>query len=485
MIEQGLHASSRESDVSSVTLSIQQLVGAKRRTTSKGVLEQSLFQLSQYALAATDVTRLLEKGAGIISEALPLSLVVIAEAHLADMPFCIRATAGKNVADIVDVVRDRRRILPLTRRSMITGRQETHLGEARRHTCLASSKTRSLGNRERVIFISGKNKPFGFLVAVEKDRHLTDDEVQFMRASADVLAIAIDRIEAQQESSRCEALVKRDLESRIQERSEQLLQINIRLLRTIEQYKQSEAALRRSEADLHSLSAQLIEVGEQERKRIARELHDSISQTMSSIKFRVECGLMQFDNGAMNEGVAIIADVVPAIRQAIQEVRRISMDLRPVMLDDFGILATIEWYCGEYEQTYQGIRIVQDIDVQEMDIAENLKLVIFRVIQEALHNIAQHSNANAVLLELHRVGCSLVLRINDNGNGLTQSQQAACEPGVRGLGLRSMRERVEQTRGIFKIASRVGAGTTVEASWPLDAPLSVAADQPLLHRVQG
>jgi len=480
MIEQG----SRGSDVSNVSLTIQQLVGAARRPPSTGT-DHSLFRLSQYALAATDVTRLLEKGAGIIAEAIPLAFVVIAETNRADAPFCIRAMAGRDSADIVNAVCDRRHMLSPKWRSMITGRPEVPLSDTGRHTHTGFSNPRSMGNWERVTLISGKNKPFGLLMTGEKGRHLTEDEVQFIRASADVLAIAIDRIEAQQASSRCEELVKRHLEYRIQERSEQLIQTNIQLSQSIEQYKQTEAALRRSEEDLRSLSAQLIEVGEQERKRIARELHDSISQAMTSIKFRLECGLMQFGKGAMDEGIAIITNAIPTIQQAIQEVRRISMDLRPSMLDDIGILAAIEWYCKEYQQTYQGIRVLQHVDVQELDIAENLKLVIFRVIQEALHNIAQHSNANVARLEMRCAGRSLVLRIIDNGNGFTRSQQFAQEPpAVRGLGLRSMRERVEQSMGIFNIASRLGAGTTVEASWPLAASLSVA-DQTLLHRKQG
>jgi signal transduction histidine kinase len=478
MIEQ----STRGSDVSTVSLTIQQIVGANRRNTHKKGVEHSLFLLSQYALAATDVTRLLEKGAGIILNALPLAFVVIAETNDADEPFCIRATAG-NSAEIVNALCHRRHTLLPTRRSIIADNSEIHFSDAGKQPYTTLSNPRSLGNREGVTLISGKNKPFGLLLTCEKERRLTEDEIQFIRASADVLAIAIDRIEAQEASSRCEELVKRNLEYRIQERSEQLLQTNIRLTQSIEQYKQTEAALRRSEEDLRSLSAQLIEVGEQERKRIACDLHDGISQAMTSIKFRLECGLMQLSKGAMDEGIASITNVIPSIQQAIQEVRRISMDLRPSMLDDIGILAAIEWYCKEYQQTYQGIRVLQNIDVREPDIEEPLKLVIFRVIQEALHNIAKHSNANVARLELQCAGRSLVLRIVDNGNGFAQSPQSA-KPRVSGLGLRSMRERVEQSVGIFNIASRLGAGTTVEASWPLAAAISVA-DQPLLHRVQG
>lgn len=482
MVEQGFHTNTRPGDISSVSLAIQQLVGTKHRSASEGV-ERSLSLLSQYALAATDITRLLEKGARIISEALPLACVLVTENGNDDVPFCIRAIMGSDSGAILSDICDHRQAHASGLRSTTGYEPEIHPGVSGRHSSSTILPPSLQRKRRRMMQISGKQSPFGWLITEEKDRRLTDDEVQILREAADILAIAIDRIQVQQESTHCEKLAKLNLENRIEERSAELAKTNARLAQSIEQYKKTEEALRRSEQDLHSLSVQLIEVGEQERKRIACELHDSIGQTMSSIKFRLESALIEFGNGAMEEGVATVSNVIPVIQQAIQEVRRISMDLRPSMLDDIGILATIEWYCKEYQDTYQGIRVMQHIDVEEIDIAEKLKLVICRVMQEAMHNIAQHSNANIARLELRREGRRLELRIIDNGNGFSLTQRSVREPNLRGLGLRSMRERVEQTMGMFFIDSRPGIGTTIEATWPLDVLFSVS-DQPLLHSIE-
>lgn len=483
MIEQGTYAHLRENEVSSASLAIQQLTAVDRPVRPKG-MEHSLFHLTQYALAARDVDRLLAKGIDFIAEALPLSFVVIAETRGTETPFCIRAIIAQDSAAIADAICYHQQTHHPGWRSIVASKAEIHLNHTGKHTYPRHSNPLSVEDHERVTVIAGRNHPFGLLLTGEKDRCLTEDEVRFIRAAADVLAIAIDRIQAQQERNRREEMVKQFLEYRIRERSAQLTATNARLAQSIRQYQQTEAALRRSEKDLHTLSTQLIEVGEQERKRIAGELHDGISQTMSSIKYRLEGALMQFDQGVMAGGVATIVAVIPVIQQAIQEVRRISMDLRPAMLDDIGILAAIEWYCREFRNTYQAIRVVDKINVQECDIDENLKLVIFRVIQEAMHNVAQHAAADCVQVELQRMTDELVLRISDNGKGFICERQPGRTAGLHGLGLRTMRGRVEQTMGAFDITSRPGVGTTIAASWPHATTFSVR-EQPLLNRVQG
>jgi signal transduction histidine kinase len=275
------------------------------------------------------------------------------------------------------------------------------------------------------------------------------------------------------------------LEQRVAEMSAQLARSNERLVRFILRLKQSEAALRQSEGESRVLSAQLMAAGEQERKRIALELHDSISQILSSIKFRLEAGLLQCDKGRTKEGISTVKNVIPVIQQAIQEVRRISMDLRPSMLDDLGVLATAEWYCKEFQDTYGGIRIDVRIAVKEVDIAEHLKLVIYRVMQEALHNVARHAYATQVQLMLERVQGRLILRICDNGKGFSSSSRACNKPmASRGLGLRSMRERVEQAMGAFTVIPCIGSGTTIEASWPLGNGGSFG-DQSMANGIHG
>ncbi|MDL1963045.1 MAG: histidine kinase [Deltaproteobacteria bacterium] len=130
----------------------------------------------------------------------------------------------------------------------------------------------------------------------------------------------------------------------------------------------------------------------------AQELHDSIEQSLTAIKFGLENSLDERAGRTAEEQVESLRGVIPLVQQAIEEVRRIHTDLRPSMLDDLGILATINWFCREFQMIYSNIRIEKQVAVQENEVPEPLKMVIFRVLQEAMNNIAKHSNADFVCL---------------------------------------------------------------------------------------
>lgn len=220
--------------------------------------------------------------------------------------------------------------------------------------------------------------------------------------------------------------------------------------------------LKASERELRALSSQLIAAQENERKRIANELHDGIGQRLSAIKFTVEDVL----RGEADLGHAAQAErlgsIVERIRDSIEEVRRVSMDLRPSILDDLGLVATLGWFCREFGQVYQGIRISKDVSVAEADIPELLKVVIFRITQEALHNIAKHAGASNVSLGLTQQDEGLELSIQDDGKGFDYAQTAAVGAG---LGLKSMRERAELTGGSFSVDSHPRRGTAISVLW--------------------
>ncbi len=154
------------------------------------------------------------------------------------------------------------------------------------------------------------------------------------------------------------------------------------------------------------------------------------------------------------------------LQEAIEETRRIQMNLRPSILDDLGILATIGWFCREYESTYSAIRIREEIDIKEEEVADSLKTVIFRVLQEALNNIAKHSKADLVHLSLREMEGRIELVLKDNGQGFDLEKVLGSESPKRGLGLTSMRERTELSGGSFAIESAEGKGTIIRASWP-------------------
>lgn len=225
--------------------------------------------------------------------------------------------------------------------------------------------------------------------------------------------------------------------------------------------KRAEDALRRSEAELRTLSTELMTAQELERKRIAGELHDSVGQMLSALSFEFED--------------ATLAEIVPGefaaqfgtkIRAIADEVRRISMNLRPSMLDDLGVLPTVTWFCRELKRVYSGIEIETVLDVSEQDIPFRLRTVIFRVLQEALNNAARHSGARRIRVVLRRLESAVELRIADDGAGFETAQMVLKPGDRRGLGLNTMRERAETSGARFRLESMPGHGTMVWAIWP-------------------
>lgn len=230
--------------------------------------------------------------------------------------------------------------------------------------------------------------------------------------------------------------------------------------RDITDQKIAEDSLRESEKSLCLLSSQLLTAQEDERKRIARDIHDSIGQTLAAIKFGLESKLSQMGGHAAPPGVSI-ENIISLTQSGIEECRRIQMDLRPSILDDLGILATLQWFCREFEKIYSTIHIEKQVHLLENDISDQLKTVIYRVIQEAFNNIAKYSQATLVTLTLKKQGGSVKLMIEDNGIGFD------LESAQNGFGLGSMRERVKLSGGVFTIESTLGMGTAIKVSWPL------------------
>jgi len=229
----------------------------------------------------------------------------------------------------------------------------------------------------------------------------------------------------------------------------------------------AEKNLRESREALRQLSARLLTVQEEERKRIARDLHDGIGQSLTAVKFMVEKALgdsLGQPKGGRNE---LLQNVVPVIQQCVAEVRNICMALRPSILDDLGLIATLQWFCREFLKVYPQVQVDLEIGIEEAQIPEALKTNIFRIVQESLNNVAKHAKAKRVLVSLSwSRQAELVLTVQDDGEGLAASVAGGRNrPG--GLGLPSMRERAECTDGDLRIDSAPGQGTTISARWPL------------------
>ena len=231
--------------------------------------------------------------------------------------------------------------------------------------------------------------------------------------------------------------------------------------------KLAEQAGQKIEEELRILSAQLMTTEERERKRIAGDIHDTIGQALSAIKFSVENSLFTINKKDFSAAVQSLESIVPLTQQTIEEVRRIIMDLRPSILDDLGLIATISWLCREFESIYNHIHIDKEIHLEEADIPLSLKSVIYRILQEALNNAAKHSQTEIIRFYLIKNGDSLELLFEDSGLGFDSDMVQSRVAGRKGMGLGSMKERTQMSGGTFTIKSSPGIGTRIHISWPI------------------
>jgi len=233
----------------------------------------------------------------------------------------------------------------------------------------------------------------------------------------------------------------------------------------ITDHKHRDEALRKSEKELRFLSAELLNVQERERARFARELHDGIGQALSTMKVRIET-LAKIAKSDVNRlRVEELENLVPMIRQTIEEVRNTCMDLRPSTLDSLGILPTIDWFTREFQTTYPFMQIEKKIDLRETDVPDPLRIVIYRIVQEAFNNAARHSSAEIMQISLAKIDGEIRLAVTDNGRGFDLEGLLSADTAERAFGLTSMKERTELSGGSFSIESGIGLGTTIRATW--------------------
>jgi len=230
----------------------------------------------------------------------------------------------------------------------------------------------------------------------------------------------------------------------------------------ITERKKAQTALRESEERNRYLSSQLLVAQEAERRRIAGEIHDGIGHGLVNMKHLIEPLLTWMRREGPEAEVKRLEIFTSMLDNTTAEVKRMQQNLRPSLLEDVGLLVTIGWLCREFGEAHPTIRIDQDITIEEKEIPSSLKVVIFRIVQEALNNVAKHSKATLVRLSLNRASKGIGLTISDNGQGFDVK-----ETPRNGLGLVSMRERAELSRGAFSMESVKEKGTTLRITWAL------------------
>jgi PAS domain S-box-containing protein len=229
----------------------------------------------------------------------------------------------------------------------------------------------------------------------------------------------------------------------------------------------AEDALRLSERQLRTLTDQLLHTQENERQRVAQDVHDSLGASLSALKYKLEGLAHDLSKKEPRQIEETLGSLIPIIQETIGETRRMQNELRPPLLDDLGILPTLTWFLREFQKIYTRIAIEQRLEILEEEVPDLLKVVIFRITQEALNNIGKHARATQIRIFLGREEDRLKLVIQDNGMGLDSKRlPESVDPGT-GMGLSSMKERTELSGGSFSIKSHPGQGTSIEVSWPL------------------
>jgi signal transduction histidine kinase len=214
-----------------------------------------------------------------------------------------------------------------------------------------------------------------------------------------------------------------------------------------------------------SLSRQLIQAQEMERKRIASELHDGIAQTIGVVKYRIEDSIAGLARRYPDLDLSVFDGTIDEIKHLVEEVRRISSNLSPSMLEDFGIQVALEWLCKEFKAQNHDLELNCSMHIDEEHTPELVKVAIYRVAQEALNNIVKHSSATHVEASLVYSNNVVELVISDNGIGFDSKKALPGYDGKAGLGLRSMRERVEATGGTFTLESTPESGVEIRVKW--------------------
>ena len=223
---------------------------------------------------------------------------------------------------------------------------------------------------------------------------------------------------------------------------------------------------KRVERENRLLTQHMIHVAEQERRKIARDLHDELGQTLTGLHFSVDALLNSIPVGLAEQRKRCIESIA-MIQQIGDIVRYISYELRPHMLDDLGLIPTFEWYIDDFNKRRHGIEVdFRPLGVKKRFNSE-IEITLYRVLQESLNNIVKHAKARHVGVLLTYSHPKIILTVKDDGLGFSRrDSMPRVNEQKRGLGIFGMRERVVSVGGSFNIRSRRGKGTVVRVELP-------------------
>jgi len=232
------------------------------------------------------------------------------------------------------------------------------------------------------------------------------------------------------------------------------------ITRDVTETRRAEEQLRASRTALRSLATRQQEIREDERTRIAREIHDSLGQALTALKLHLAAA----QDAAAREAPSLghrLAETAAEVDDLVKMVRRIATELRPPILDQLGLPAALEWLAHDFKRR-TGIRCDATIMPTDGAISDELATALFRIVQEGLTNISRHAGASYVQIGLGIKSRCVALEISDDGKGITE----AATTGPGSLGILGMRERAAALGGVLEVAPRSGGGTRVTAWFP-------------------
>jgi PAS domain S-box-containing protein len=243
--------------------------------------------------------------------------------------------------------------------------------------------------------------------------------------------------------------------------TESIPRLWLAIVENVTERKQAQEELQHSFEQLRALTARLQVIREEERKSVAREIHDELGQALTAIKIDLVSLMRELPADQQQQGKRPDS-ILELVDHTIQSVRRISTELRPGILDDLGLVAAVEWATEEFEAR-TGTRCRLDLPGNDIEIDQERATAMFRIFQETLTNVARHANASEVGVRLAKENGDLTLEVHDNGRGIGKEQLS----GSRSLGILGMRERAALLGGELGIIGAPEEGTTVRVRIPV------------------
>jgi two-component system NarL family sensor kinase len=238
-------------------------------------------------------------------------------------------------------------------------------------------------------------------------------------------------------------------------------------LRLSHAHSELETLILERTAELQRLSQRLLKVQDEERRKVARDLHDTTGQTLAALKISVS--FLQASCIVEPDTLAIVSDIAQLADQAIEEIRTMAYLLHPPLLDEVGFACAAEWYIEGFAKR-SGINVKADITNSPARLPKRVEIVLFRVLQESLTNVHRHSGASEASIHFQHEAEAAILEIRDFGKGISEERLRllSAASAETGIGLTGMRERLHELNGILEIESD-GCGTSMRATVPLYA----------------